>query len=108
MVLAAVSGREFEGLTDKLECSNCGETYTFAQYGLALRTRADACKGWVDIKLAAEVSRVPERNIRAWIDRQKVASACRIDDHRLLVWWPELHELAVESRLRHAKKTAAA
>lgn len=103
MVLAAVAGREGEGLTDQLECSNCGMTYTFAQYGLALRARADECKGWVDVKLAAETARVAEKTIKTWTYRQRVSSACRVRDQRLLVWWPEVLELAEELRSQRAE-----
>lgn len=103
MVIAAVLGRAGEGLIDRFECPRCGTTYTWAQYGLALRTRADVCQGWVDIGLAAEVARRPERTLRTWVDRQRVSVACRVDDHRLIVWWPDVLAEMLKSKPRHAE-----
>lgn len=105
MVLAAVAGREQEGLTDKLQCSNCGTTYTFAQYGLALRSKADSLEGWVEVQLAADASRRPVRTIRTWMASLQVSSSCRVEDRRQFVWWPDVATEAERAaqRQRHAK-----
>lgn len=96
MVVRAVSGRKHEGLTDILECAGCGKTYTWAQYAMNLRERAEQTTGWVSVKDAAEVARVTERDVRKWVDRMVVEVRCDVLTHRLEVWWPAVHERAAK------------
>jgi len=48
--------------------------------------------GWVPAKLAADVARLPYRTVQTWARRRHIASACRVADRALVVWWPDVHD----------------
>lgn len=94
MVITAVSGTEKEGLTDSYVCQQCRTKYTWAQYAMALRRRADDTAGWVPVKLAAETARVTEKQVRRWIERGLIGCRCDVVTHRVAVWWNDVHDRA--------------
>ena len=91
-------GLKSEGLVDKWTCSGCRSEYDQTRYFLALKAKASS---WVSVPLAAETAQKPVRTLRTWIRRLQVTAACRIDDHAVLVWWPDVSDRA----FRHAVST---
>lgn len=88
-------GLDGEGLVDKWTCAGCRSEYDQTRYFLALRAKASS---WVSVPLAAETAQRPVRTLRTWIRRLQVMAVCRVEDHTVLVWWPDVSDRA----FRHA------
>lgn len=83
------------GLTDDWTCRLCRGVYDQASYFLALRARRDECEGWVPVRVAASVLRIPTSTLFRWAADGQVA--VRVEGGRSLVEWSEV------SRLREAR-----
>lgn len=83
------------GLTDDWTCRLCRGVYDQASYFLALRARRDECEGWVPVRVAASVLRIPTSTLFRWAADGQVA--VRVEAGRSLVEWSEV------SRLREAR-----
>lgn len=87
-------GNEGEGLTDDWTCRSCGRVYDQASYFLALRASRDECQGWVPVKVAAAVLRVPESTLFRWVARGEVETMR--ENGRTFVEWSEVSVLREE------------
>jgi hypothetical protein len=96
---AARAGSAGEGLVDTWTCSWCRRVYTQTEYFVGLRV---ATSSWVSVPLAAKATRLSVRTVRAWATRLLVASACRVTDRAVVVWWPDVSDRA----FRHADDDA--
>ena len=56
--------------------------------------------GWVPLKLAASMARRPVQTLHTWRRRELVPSACRVEDHELLVWWPAVYDQTTDAEHR--------
>lgn len=88
-------GLKDEGLVDTWTCSGCRSEYDQTRYFLALRAKASS---WVSVPLAAETAQRPVKTLRSWIRRLQVMAVCRVEDHSVQVWWPDVSDRA----FRHA------
>lgn len=88
-------GRTWEGPvpTDDVKCRDCGQSYDLARYRLALRlawrSQAD---GWVVLTTAARLAGRSVETVETWGKRVQISTACRLDDRRKLVLWPDLQQ----------------
>lgn len=106
-----------------VECRRCGERYTGARYLLALAARrqegVDSLEGWTTMAAATAASGRSREALRPWLGRH-VAWACQVeprtptpDDPRpwrqvaQLVWYPDVHERAQQSRPRATRRSEA-
>lgn len=76
-----------------VECRQCGETYDPVRYQLALRVSWEAdLEGWVPLTAAARLVGANVETVETWAKRGHVQSACRVEDRRKIVWWPDVQE----------------
>lgn len=87
-------GGNSEGLTDDWTCRGCGRVYDQASYFLALRAAKDSCQGWVPIRLAATVLRIPSSTLFRWASRGEVETVR--ENGRTFVEWSEVSVLREE------------
>lgn len=85
---------EHQGLTDDWTCRSCKRVYDQASYFLALRASRDECQGWVPVKIAAAVLRVPESTLFRWASRGEVET--QREDGKTFVEWSEVSMLREE------------
>ena len=77
------------GISPRWSCPGCGRIYSPQEYRLALAGSRQA-ETWVPIDAAAGMATKPHRTLGTWARRMAVASACRVRDRRVLVWWPDV------------------
>lgn len=106
----AVTGGTAEGLTDTLTCARCHRVYNAAEYGLALRMRANSISGWVTVRVAAETLRRNEQTVWRWVYELDVPVACSVRTRRVLVEWEQTKQLSdvVARRLRRDEQEEVA
>ena len=92
-------GLPAEGLADEWVCAWCRRVYDQSAYHLALRAKASS---WVGVRLAADTAQRSQWTVWSWVRRLQVTSACRVSDHAVLVWWPDVSDRA----FRHAELSA--
>lgn len=86
-------GQDVEGREDYWHCPRCRRSYDAVAYGLAVRQHAAKAKGWVPVRLAAEVLRRPVRTVWQWVQFGEVSAACRRVDRKVMVDMDEVREL---------------
>lgn len=84
-------GRSDEGLTDKWRCADCRRVYDQQEYFIGLRIDTEM---WVPVPLAAKTAQRSPWTLRSWMRRLMVGSVCKVDDHSVLVWWPDVSDRA--------------
>ena len=98
------------GLEDHYTCERCERTYTHAEYMLAVRSHhADQAVGeWRPASIAAHLVDRSFRTIQTWINTPdvEVAAACRLTDRRLVVWMPDVIELAKRTIRRQRREAS--
>lgn len=96
-----------EGLEDDVTCQRCRRVYTPAEYALALRaTRDSGLSGWVTVRDAAAAASRSVETLESWVKRGLVEVACRVKDHRHLVWWPDVEARASRSSRRSSRRAS--
>lgn len=108
-VRQAAGGDDREGLADTWTCAQCHRTYDTAEYGLALRMRANSITGWVTVRVAAETLRRHPERIRRWVADLLIPSACSVVTRQTLVEWDatKAHSDEVQRRQRTNREEAA-
>lgn len=100
--------RQGPGLEDHYTCERCDRTYTHAEYMLAVRSHhADQAVGeWRSPSIAAHLVDRPFRTVQTWLRQLNVTAACRIQDRRLVVWMPDVTELARRTPRRQRREAS--
>jgi len=84
------------GLAEDWTCHRCHQTYDHARYFLAIRAALEVSQtnAWgLPEHVAATVAR-PVATVRRWAATGRVGSACEVATRRLVLWWPDVHEVA--------------
>jgi hypothetical protein len=106
----AYDPRHGPGLEDHYTCERCDRTYTHAEYMLAVRSHhTDQAVGeWRPAPIAAHLIDRSIRTIRTWIKTPdvEVAVACRLADRRVVVWMPDVIELAKRTARRQRREAS--
>lgn len=80
------------GLEDDWVCTYCGEITSQPEYFFGLKVSAAEAAGWVEIGVAADHVRRPQRMVRKWIDEGLVSAACSLESRRVVVDLDECRE----------------
>lgn len=99
--LIRVVDRDSGVSTEDVACSTCHSVYDQARYNLALRAAWERTAEWVTLTEAARSARTRLETVETWSKRLQVGSACRLEDGRKLVWWPD-----VQTRMRELAERA--
>lgn len=93
---------------DHYECPDCGCRYTETQFKLALSDnlwRSDT-ERFVKVSDAIAAIETPPQTVWSWMRRGKVTIVCDRISHTLMVWWPDVRQLAADKRERDTQRLA--
>lgn len=60
--------------------------------------------GWIDVELAAAVTRRSVKTIRTWVNRGQVSAVCHRATRTVLVWWPHVYDRSTVAEYRAPRR----